>query len=470
MSDSTGVDAAPRTPLTANQRLLAIGLILGVTLVAFESTSVITALPTITDDLGGDSLYGVTLASYTLANMVTLVAAGRLSDRKGPRPTFLLAIATFVVGLLVSGFAPSMAFVVIGRVLQGMGAGGFAPIAYALVKRAFPDDRQPMMYVFLSAGWVLPSLVAPAFGGLITDAFGWRWVFFGIIPLAVVVGFIASTPMRAYGPVPAHDHDHDHDLDHDHDHDHDDPRRILIALFAATGTGVFILGLRSAHVAVAIGAVALGLGVAIPALRRLLPPGSFVARPGQPAVLACRVLATATFIGVDGFVPLAADRIHGATPIVQGFTIIGAALTWTAGPAVIAKRQDIAPATAVRIGFCFLLLGVLLVAPVLSSSWPLWATFLGWSVGGLGMGVLFNPTTLAAMSYAEEGREGTVSSQVQLVDALGFSLMGGVGGAMVAYADRTDTGLQTALAASVALAAACSLVGIVVCRGVRRAG
>ena len=456
MSDSTGVDAAPRTPLTANQRLLAIGLILGVTLVAFESTSVITALPTITDDLGGDSLYGVTLASYTLANMVTLVAAGRLSDRKGPRPTFLLAIATFVVGLLVSGFAPSMAFVVIGRVLQGMGAGGFAPIAYALVKRAFPDDRQPMMYVFLSAGWVLPSLVAPAFGGLITDAFGWRWVFFGIIPLAALVGFIASTPMRAYGPVPAHDDD--------------DPRRILIALFAATGTGVLILGLRSAHVAVAIGAVALGLGVAIPALRRLLPPGSFVARPGQPAVLGCRFLATATFIGVDGFVPLAADRIHGATPIVQGFTIIGAALTWTAGQAVIAKRQDIAPATAVRIGFCFLLLGVLLVAPVLSSSWPLWATFLGWSVGGLGMGVLFNPTTLAAMSYAEEGREGTVSSQVQLVDALGFSLMGGVGGAMVAYADRTDTGLQTALAASFALAAACSLVGVVVSTGVRRNG
>jgi len=58
------------SPLTAAQRLLAAGLVLGVTLVAFEVTAVITALPTITDELSGDSLYGVTLAAYTLANLV----------------------------------------------------------------------------------------------------------------------------------------------------------------------------------------------------------------------------------------------------------------------------------------------------------------------------------------------------------------------------------------------------------------
>ena len=55
--------------------------------------------------------------------------------------------------------------VVLGRVLQGAGSGAFGTIAYLLVKRAFPDDRQPMMYAVLSAGWVLPSLLAPALAG-----------------------------------------------------------------------------------------------------------------------------------------------------------------------------------------------------------------------------------------------------------------------------------------------------------------
>ena len=67
---------ATLTPFTAQQRRLAAGLVLAVMLVAFEVTSVITALPTITDELGGDSLYGVTLAVYTLANLVALVATG----------------------------------------------------------------------------------------------------------------------------------------------------------------------------------------------------------------------------------------------------------------------------------------------------------------------------------------------------------------------------------------------------------
>ena len=129
------------TRLTAGQRLLAAGLVLGVTLVAFEITSVITALPTITDELGGDSLYGAALAVYTLANLVSLVMAGELADRKGPVFPYMISIVVFVAGLLVAAAAPTMVWIVIGRALQGIGTGAFAPIAYALVTRAFPADR-----------------------------------------------------------------------------------------------------------------------------------------------------------------------------------------------------------------------------------------------------------------------------------------------------------------------------------------
>ena len=99
----------------------------------------------------------------------------------------------------------------------------------------------------------------------------------------------------------------------------------------------------------------------------------------------------------------------------------------------------------------------MLVAPVLSSEWPLWATFVAWGVGGLGMGLLFNPTTVSAMSFAAPGQEGMVGGQVSLADAVGFSLMGGIGGAMVALADRTSMSLTTALGINFALAARAGL-------------
>jgi MFS family permease len=446
------------TPFTATQRLLAIGLVLGVTLVAFETTAAITALPTIAEELGGDSLYGVALAAYTLANLVALVVGGQFADRRGPTPTFLIAISTFICGLLVSGFASSMSVVVLGRALQGAGAGGFAPIAYVMVKRAFPADRQAMMYVLLSAGWVLPSLLAPAFGGVVTDQFGWRWVFFGIVPMAVAVGAIASVPMRRYGPVHPGTRASDNDR-----------RRIAAAVAAASGVAILVVSLRSANLAVLLVGTCIGIGMGLPALRFLLPVGFFTARPGQPAVVSCRFLATATFIGVDGFVPLAADRIHGASPTIQGFTIVGGALTWTLGQALVARRPHVLPRHAVRVGFVLLAVGTVLVMPVLWQSWPLWATFMAWTVGGLGMGVLFNPTTTSAMSYATVGREGDVSSQVQLTDALGFSLMGGIGGATVALADRSSFDLRGALFVNFALAVVCALIGIAASRGVRPA-
>ncbi len=441
-------------------RLLAVGLVLGVTLVAFETTAVITALPTITDELGGDSLYGVALAAYTLANLVSIIAAGRLADRKGPLPVFLTSLSVFVLGLLVAAVAPNMAVVVLGRTLQGAGGGGFGPIAYQLVKRVYPDDRQATMYVYLSAGWVLPSLIGPAFGGLVTDHLGWRWVFAGIVPIALAVGAITSRPMRRFGPSAATDDPAELAAER---------RRFATPAGAAFGVAVLVVSLPSSQWIVVVAGGVFGGWFALRMLARLLPSGIVRARAGQPAVLACRLLATSTFMGIDGFVPLAADRIHGARPIVQGFTIIGAALTWTGGQALIARRPDVRPANAVRLGFSILGFGALLVVPVLWAGWPLWATFLGWAVGGIGMGVLYNPTTVAAMSYATEGSEGDTGGQMQLVDSLGFSLMGGVGGAVVAFSDRSSFALSHALGACFAMAIACAALGVVAARGVRSA-
>jgi len=448
------VSPAEHTRLTAIQRVLAIGLVLGVTLVAFEITAVITALPSIADELGGDSLYGASMAAYTLANLVSMVVAGELADRRGPAVPYAISIGVFVTGLVVAAAAPSMVWIVIGRALQGLGTGAFAPIAYSLVSRAFPADRQPMMFAYLSAGWVLPSLFAPAVAGWITDSFGWEWVFLGLVPAALAVGVLALRPMMQYPPIPGERM----------------PTRVPAAFGAAMGIGAVVTGLQFAEWWAMVAAVVVGAAVALPALGRLFPRGVHVAASGLAAVIACRILATCTFGGVDAFVPLAADRVHGARPLVQGFVIIGAALTWTLGQWVRAKRPNQHPAKAVRQGFAVLVAGTVLTAPVLWHAWPLWATFIGWAVGGLGMGLLFNPTTVVAMSFAAPGREGEVSSQVTLADSVGFSLIGGIGGATVAAADRTSWSLTGAIGTNFAIAAALAVLGLFAATRIRAAG
>lgn len=444
---------SPHTRLTSGQRLLATGLVLGVTLVAFEVTAIVTAMPTITDELGGTSLYGLAVAVYTLANMVALVAAGELADRRGPVLPYVASIATFVFGLLVAAWAPSMVWVVVGRTLQGAGTGGLQPIAYTLVQRAFPEDRRPTMYAILSAGWVLPSLFAPGISGWMVDSFGWRWVFLGIIPLAIAVAALAVRPMRAYGPTEADR----------------EPTRVPYAVAAAVGVGAFCTGVQMASPLAAVAVSVTGVAVSLPALRLLLPSGVGLAATGLPAIAAARILATAAFLGADSFIPLAADRIHGARPLVQGFVIIGAAVSWTIGQWIRARRPVESTAGAVRTGFLVLAAGLLLSMPVLWSDWPLWGTFLGWSVGGLGMGLLYNPTTVATMSYATDGTEGRTSSQISLSDALGFSVMGGLGGATVAVADRHGSGIEWAIGVNIALAVALALLGAAISHRIRRA-
>ena len=441
--------------LDTGQRALAVGLVLSVTLVAFESTAVITALPTITDELDGLSLYGLTIAVYMLADLVALVWSGETADRRGVRFPFLVAIAFFGTGLIVAARAPTMELVVLGRALQGAGSGGFAPLAFITVRRAFPEERQATMFAYLSAGWVLPSLIAPAISGLVTDHYGWRWVFIGIIPLAVTVAVLTARAMATMN-APVDDPDRR-------------PSRLGKAWRAAIGVGLVALGLQGEDLVVAVPLVVAGAWLAAPPLRALLPRGVFRARRGLPAILAVRFLATAAFLGVDSFVPLAADRLHGARPIVQGFVIAGSALAWTAGQALAARRGvRLLPDRAARIGFALLLLGVASTATVLIGAWPLWATFLTWSIGGLGIGILFNPTSVASMSYAVDGHEGEVSSQLHLADSLGFGIMSIVGGATVAVADRTSFTLQGALGTNFALAGLCGVVGLLAARGVQR--
>ena len=207
-----------------------------------------------------------------------------------------------------------------------------------------------------------------------------------------------------------------------------------------------------------------------PALVRLLPAGTLRAAPGIPAAVAARLCVNIAFFGCDTFVPLAATRIHGSSTLIAGAVILGGSLVWTAGANLSARR--IAGWTAAERpgpGFVALAVGTAGTVLVTVAAVPLWVTFITCAISGFGIGVVFNTTSVSAMGQATAGQEGLVGSQLGVADALGFAVVGAVGGAMVGVADRTSLPLGTALAVVFLLASSVAVLGATISPRVRSA-
>lgn len=159
-------------------------------------TVIATAIPTIVADLHGFALYAWVFSAYMLTSAVTVPIYGKLSDVYGRRPFYIFGLVVFAVGSVLCGLADNMTQLVAARGLQGIGAGSMMSMPRATVGDIFnPRERARWMGV-MGAVWGLSSILGPAIGGWITDAFSWRWVFFITLPMAVlaIIGVLYSLP------------------------------------------------------------------------------------------------------------------------------------------------------------------------------------------------------------------------------------------------------------------------------------
>jgi EmrB/QacA subfamily drug resistance transporter len=161
---------------------------------SISGTIVSTAVPTIVADLHGFELYGWVFTGYMLASTVTVPIFGKLSDLYGRRPLYLIGIAFFVAGMLLSAAATTMLFLIVARIVAGIGGGAMMALSTASIGDIFsPRERGRWMGVVMGV-FGLSSIVGPTLGGAITDGLGWRWVFVVPAPLAglawTIVGIV----------------------------------------------------------------------------------------------------------------------------------------------------------------------------------------------------------------------------------------------------------------------------------------
>jgi MFS family permease len=424
-------------------RALTIGLVLAITLVAFESLAVATILPRVSRDLDGIRLYGWVFSAFFLGNVVGIVVSGQIADQRGPALPFAGGLALFAVGLTVAGTAPSMGVLVIGRAIQGLGGGAIPAMAYVCISRRYPESLRPRMLAVLSSAYVIPGLVGPAISGFVGDRLGWRWVFLGLVPFVAVAAAIAMRPLIGVGP-PAESTPTHHLLD---------------ALRVAGGSAMVLGGLSAESWWATPLLIVVGVIVAVPALRRLLPVGSLRLQPGLPAAIALRGLVTFGFFGADSYVPLTVTDARGThSTFLAGAALTAATLGWTAGSWVQERRhQQWGRQRLLRRGLVLIMAGIGGMIVIAATTVAPALAIAAWGVSGLGMGLAYSAISVIVLNSAPPGREGATSAALQLSDNLGIALGAGVGGAAVALAKSMEWSPRV----GVTVAFAVALVGAV---------
>jgi MFS family permease len=450
---------------SAPRRSLTLGLVLTITLVAFEALAISTVMPVVAAELGGLDLYGWVFSAFFLGNLVGIVVVGGLIDRGGLIRPFVGGLMLFGVGLAIGGLAPTMPILVLGRLLQGFGAGAIAPTAYVAIGRSLPEGLRARMFATLSTAWVLPGVLGPALAGLIAQHSTWRAVFLGLIPLIVLSGTLAVAGLRH---VPAADPAHARS---EHEAAADSIRRLPRAVVLALGAGLTLAGLSSPNPAMAVAFTAAGLLIGVPAFRSLVPPGTLRARGRLPAAILIRGMATFAFFAVDAYISLALVAWRGTTPAEAGLALTAATVSWTAGSWIQARSVvRIGAARFVGVGLATVVVAIGATSLVLLPAVPvLWAVP-AFAVAGLGMGLNYSPITLVVLAEAAPGAEGGATAGLQLSDTLGTALGTGVAGAIVAAGARAGAQPWVGLALAFAAGAAVALLGVMLSPRLRRRG
>jgi len=403
------------------------GLLLAMFISALDQTIMATALPTIAGDLGGLSQLTWVVTVYVLAAAATTPVWGKLSDQFGRKGLLQAAIATFLVGSVLSGIATSIGELIAFRALQGIGGGGLMTLAMATVGDIVSPRERGRYQGYIQSVFVLASVAGPLLGGVFVDHLSWRWVFYLNVPIGVAALALL--------------------------------RRQPAAAAQRRGTRIDVLGAGLLAAAISAGMLVTVWGgdryawgspelLGLAALAVVLL-GAFVRQEHRAAepVLPPRLfrdrvfvvvgvgafLATLSLFAAIVFMPLFFQLVTGATATTSGLLIIPMLLTSTistiASGRIMARtgRYKIFPV----IGFAIMCLGLALLSTLDASSGrgPAIAYL---CLFGLGFGSVTQVLVVAIQNTVDRREIGTATASVNLFRAIGGSLGVAVYGAVFA--------------------------------------
>ncbi len=391
-------------------------VMLSTALIALDSTIIATAVPSIVDDLGGFSQFPWLFSVYLLAQAVTVPVYGKLADVLGRKPLLILGIAVFTAASLFCGLAWSMPALVLGRALQGIGAGAIQPIGMTVIGDLYTVAERAKVQGHLASVWGASAVLGPLAGGLFSDYLSWRWIFFVNLPLGAlaIVTLLRRFPERVERR----------------------PRSLDVtgAVLLTTGCAALVLGLleggsawawRSAPSYAVLGLALVSLALLVLVERRAADPVLPLWALRRRVLVSGNLAALgvgALLIGLSTYVPTWVQGVLGTGAVEAGLALGALTIGWP-----IAASQS--GRLYLRIGFRdTALIGVALavtgavLAARLTADARTWQVAAALLVIGLGLGLSSSPVVVAVQSVVGWERRGVVTGTNMFARALGSAL------------------------------------------------
>ncbi|WP_432487504.1 MDR family MFS transporter [Kineococcus sp. SYSU DK018] len=392
-------------------------LMLVMLLASLDQTIVGTALPTIVGELDGLEHMSWTITAYTLALTVAMPVYGKLGDLVGRKNLFLLAIALFLLGSALCGFAQGMVEFVLFRGLQGLGGAGLMIMSQTIIADVVPAKDRAKFMAPMGAVFGVSAVAGPLVGGWLTDSVDWRWVFWINLPLGVAALAVAALTIH---------------LPKRRNTARIDYAGMVTLALALTGLvlvaswggtehawgSATILGLSAATVVLAVTFVLVELRAPEPVIpMRLFRNRTFV------VTTLLGLVVGAGMMGALAYLPTYLQMAYGVDATESGLLLlpmVAALLITSIGSGVVVSRTGRYKALPVA--------GTLIAAAgmfgmsTMDLSTPLWLLCVHVAVLGAGLGLFMQIIVLAVQNAVHPREIGTATSSNNLFRELGVTV------------------------------------------------
>ncbi|HEY8997448.1 MAG TPA: DHA2 family efflux MFS transporter permease subunit, partial [Edaphobacter sp.] len=172
---------------TFNPWIVAMVVTIGTFMEVLDTSIANVALPHISGSLSASQDEGAwVLTSYLVANAIVLPISGWISSVMGRKNFYLVSVFFFTVFSAACGLAPTLAMLILFRVLQGLAGGGLQPSVQAILADTFPGNKRGMAMALYTVAILVAPVLGPTLGGWITDNYSWRWIFYINIPVGIL--------------------------------------------------------------------------------------------------------------------------------------------------------------------------------------------------------------------------------------------------------------------------------------------
>lgn len=407
----------------------------GVTLYAVESYITATIAPSIVRDIGGLGLFSWMTTLFVAAGVLGSITVATRPKGMGLRAVYVAAAITFGVGSLICAIAPLMPVLLVGRAVQGYGAGMLSGLAYAFIRFVYPEALWRKASTLYAAIWGVATVLGPTLGGLFAAGGAWREAFIVLVPLTVIMALSARWLLPAVAD------------------DRSDTRTPLIQIGLLLAAVLFVnIASTVEHgsytvllIAVSIVLVATMVAIERKSDTRLLPYGA--AMLGNPiSRLYLTMFMAMMVLTSDIYIPYFLQTLHGVTPLVSGYLVALVALGWTVAALLSASFSGKQAAIAIIAGCILETVATASLIPVLATATPFDAVarfapaVIAMFLMGFGVGLGWAHLVTKVIGITRRTEQDKASAAISMTQSLGGAFGAALAGVIANGAGLTHPG------------------------------